>query len=111
MSNQSPAAFARASSSRTRRICSCERRPSSVRAAGNTLAVGIFGGADFSLLTQAIGVLSYGLVAFPVALGIFAALKYSPLGLRVSETEEIGGLDVGEHGMEAYSGFQIFTTQ
>ena len=32
------------------------------------------------------------------------------MGIRVSEKEEIGGLDVGEHGMEAYSGFQIFTT-
>jgi len=76
-----------------------------------TLAVGIFGGADFSLLTQAIGVLAYGAVAFPAALVLMLALKYSPLGLRVSEEEEVGGLDVGEHGMEAYSGFQIFTTQ
>lgn len=75
-----------------------------------TLAVGIFG-TGFSLATQAIGVLAYGAVCFPAALLLFAALKYSPLGLRVSEKEELGGLDVGEHGMEAYSGFQIFTTQ
>ncbi len=32
-------------------------------------------------------------------------------GLRVSADEELRGLDIGEHGMEAYSGFQIFTTQ
>ena len=31
-------------------------------------------------------------------------------GLRVSAEEELGGLDIGEHGMEAYGGFQIFTT-
>ena len=76
-----------------------------------TLAVGIFGGADFSLFTQLMGVLAYGAIAFPVALLVFTALKFSPLGLRVSEKEEIVGLDIGEHGMEAYSGFQIFTSQ
>ena len=33
------------------------------------------------------------------------------LGLRTSREEEMRGLDIGEHGMEAYSGFQIFTNQ
>ena len=33
------------------------------------------------------------------------------IGLRVSEEEEYKGLDIGEHGMESYSGFQIFITQ
>ena len=33
------------------------------------------------------------------------------VGLRVSEEEEIRGLDIGEHGMEGCSGFQIFSTQ
>ena len=41
---------------------------------------------------------------------LFLTIKYT-IGLRVSEEEEIKGLDIGEHGMEAYSGFQIFTTQ
>lgn len=72
-----------------------------------TLAVGIFG--DFSFVTQLIGVLAYGAVAFPAALLLFTIAKFT-VGIRVSEQEEIGGLDVGEHGMEAYSGFQIFTT-
>ena len=27
------------------------------------------------------------------------------LGIRVSASEEIEGLDIGEHGMEAYPGF------
>jgi Amt family ammonium transporter len=31
------------------------------------------------------------------------------VGIRVSEKEELQGLDIGEHGMEAYSGFQFFT--
>jgi len=29
----------------------------------------------------------------------------------VSREEELRGLDIDEHGMEAYYGFQIFTTQ
>ncbi len=28
------------------------------------------------------------------------------MGLRVSEEEEIGGLDLGEHSMEAYPDFE-----
>jgi len=73
-----------------------------------TIAVGIFGGSEFSILTQLIGVLAYGAVCFPVAFGIFFAIKKT-IGLRVSEREELRGLDLGEHGQEAYSGFQIFT--
>ena len=41
---------------------------------------------------------------------IFAVVKYS-IGLRVSEDEEIIGLDIGEHDMESYAGFQIFTVE
>jgi Amt family ammonium transporter len=33
------------------------------------------------------------------------------IGLRVSREEELKGLDISEHGMEAYAGFQIFTTK
>ena len=65
-----------------------------------TLAVGIFS-ADHSFVTQAIGVLAYGAFCFPVALVFFLGLKMS-IGLRVSPEEESMGLDVGEHGMEAY---------
>jgi Amt family ammonium transporter len=32
------------------------------------------------------------------------------MGIRVSVEEEQKGLDIGEHGMEAYSGFQIMVT-
>ena len=35
----------------------------------------------------------------------------STIGLRVSREEELRGLDIGEHGMESYAGFQIFTNQ
>jgi len=32
------------------------------------------------------------------------------IGPRVTREKEPKGLDIGEHGMESYSGFQIFTT-
>jgi len=77
-----------------------------------TIAVGIFGVAnsDFtpSVITQLIGVLAYGAFCFPAALLIFYGIKKT-IGLRVSEREELRGLDLGEHGQEAYSGFQIFS--
>jgi Amt family ammonium transporter len=72
-----------------------------------TLAVGIFS-PDYTFLTQLLGVVSYGVVCFPAALLIFFVLKKT-IGIRVSEEEEMKGLDIGEHGQEAYSGFQFFT--
>jgi Amt family ammonium transporter len=72
-----------------------------------TLFVGLFS-KDFSFGAQLLGVLSYGAVCFPLAFIIFFALK-TTVGIRVSEEEELKGLDLGEHGMEAYAGFQIFT--
>jgi Amt family ammonium transporter len=74
-----------------------------------TLAVGIFGeGKSFG--AQIIGVLAVGLFCIVSSAVIFLAIK-ACMGLRVSKEEELRGLDISEHGMEAYSGFQIFTTQ
>ncbi|NNJ71150.1 MAG: ammonium transporter [Kiritimatiellales bacterium] len=72
-----------------------------------TLFVGVFS-ADHSFMTQLIGVLAYAVVCFPAALLIFFILKKT-VGIRVSKEEELKGLDLGEHGMEAYHGFQFFT--
>ena len=72
-----------------------------------TLAVGIFS-PDHSFVTQLIGVAAYGVVTFASALVIFSVIK-AVMGLRVSPEEEVKGLDIGEHGMEAYAGFQILT--
>jgi len=72
-----------------------------------TLFVGIFS-SEYAFLTQLTGVLAYGAVCFPSALLIFFILKKT-IGLRVSAEEELKGLDIGEHGMEAYAGFQFFT--
>ena len=70
-----------------------------------TMAVGIFS-AEHSFLIQAVGVLAYGAIAFPAALLIFFALRQT-VGLRVSAEEETMGLDIGEHGMEAYAGSMV----
>ena len=68
-----------------------------------TLAVGIFGGlAGMSqFLTQLIGVVAIGIFCFATSLLIFYVLK-ATIGIRVSEEEEIEGLDIGEHKMRAY---------
>lgn len=67
-----------------------------------TVAVGIFGGA--SLLWQIIGSLSVAVFAFVVTFAITSIVK-AVMGLRVSEEEEFEGLDIGEHGQEAYPDF------
>lgn len=74
-----------------------------------TLAAGIFG-AGKSFGAQLIGVAAVAVVTFISALILFTVIK-AVMGLRVSLDEEMRGLDIGEHGMEAYSGFQIFINQ
>mgnify|MGYP001451280773 FL=1 len=74
-----------------------------------TLAVGIFS-SSHSIVTQLIGVLAYGIFCLIASLGLFSAIK-ALMGLRVSEDEEIIGLDNSEHDMESYAGFQIFTVE
>ncbi|HIE65805.1 MAG: ammonium transporter [Nitrospira sp.] len=72
-----------------------------------TLAVGIFStNPEHSLVVQLIGVVAYGATCFAAAYGIFFVIKKT-MGIRVTEEEERRGLDFSEHGMEAYSGFQI----
>ncbi|MCP4379582.1 MAG: ammonium transporter, partial [bacterium] len=85
-----------------------------------TLSIGLFantedltglfyGGGTKVLGVQALGTLAVaGFVM--VSMGIvFLAIKYT-IGLRVSKEEELRGLDLTEHGMESYAGFQIFST-
>ena len=74
-----------------------------------TLAVGIFS-PDHSIGVQALGVVSYGIFCLIASVILFTLIK-SIMGLRVSEQEEIIGLDIGEHDMESYAGFQIFTVE
>jgi Amt family ammonium transporter len=67
--------------------------------------VGLFFGGGFAQLgAQIIGILSIGLFTV-IASSIFWLGLKSTLGIRVTEEEELVGLDIGEHGMEAYNGF------
>jgi Amt family ammonium transporter len=63
-----------------------------------------YGGGASQLLTQLIGVGAVGATVFAVCIVAWAVLKFT-VGIRVSEAEEFEGLDIGEHGMEAYPGF------
>ncbi|MGK7932355.1 MAG: ammonium transporter [Microcystaceae cyanobacterium] len=77
-----------------------------------TLAVGLFdlesglffGGGVGQLISQIIGILAIGAFTIIFSGIVWMALK-ATLGIRVKEEEEFEGLDVGEHGMEAYNGF------
>lgn len=78
--------------------------PNNFTQGGEGIAGLFYGGGLGQLGIQILGVLTVGL--FTVVLStIFWLVVKSVLGLRVSAEEEMKGLDIGEHGMEAYSGF------
>ncbi|UII75110.1 ammonium transporter [Flagellimonas sp. HMM57] len=73
-----------------------------------TLAVGIFGSlASFDqFLVQLAGVgAAAAFCSVSAFIILFAIKKIS--GLRVSEEEEVEGLDIHEHGMDAYADFRM----
>jgi Amt family ammonium transporter len=74
------------------------------------IATGIFGipelaafsaDAKLTLTTQIVGTLAIAGWSLVMSLGLFYGLKVIGL-LRVSEEEELSGLDINEHGMYAY---------
>ncbi len=72
---------------------------------------GLFYGGGFKQLgIQLLGVSSV-IIFIVISMSIVFKLINVTIGLRVSREEELKGLDIGEHGMEAYGGFQIFTTE
>ncbi len=78
-----------------------------------TLAVGLFNvdkgllyGHGFTQLGhQIVGVLTYAIVGIGASWILWSIIGAIFNGLRVTENEEIVGLDIGEHGMEAYPDF------
>ncbi len=72
-----------------------------------TLCVALSSNPEHTLWKQLVGIVSVGFLAFPAALLLFLLVRWI-IGLRVSREEELKGLDISEHGQEAYSGFQIF---
>jgi ammonium transporter, Amt family len=64
---------------------------------------GLFYGGGFDQLgVQALGVLACGIFAFIVSYIILSVMKAAMKGLRVTEEEEIIGLDISEHGSYGY---------
>ena len=75
---------------------------------GNDL-VGLFYGGGFKYLgVQLVGVGMTAVWAFGMGFAIFMTLKKAGI-LRVSAKTELKGLDVTEHGQDAYASFQFFS--
>ena len=70
-----------------------------INAAGNN---GLFFGNPALLGVQALGIVSIGLYSFVVTFIILKVLDWT-MGLRVSEEQEINGLDLSQHGEAGYS--------
>ena len=78
--------------------------------APGTTGNGLFFGGGFTLLmNQFIGVAAVGAFVFAVSLVVWLAIKLT-IGVRVSEEEELEGLDIGEHGNRAYPDFVLTDT-
>ena len=75
---------------------------------GNPAPGLLYGGSLHTLAIQALGVAATALWAFGTGSAIFAALKRLRI-LRVSPTTELKGLDIVEHGEDAYASFQFFS--
>lgn len=70
----------------------------------------VYGGGVTQLSIQLLGVGS--VIAFVViTMGTVFLVLDKTIGLRVHRSEELKGLDITEHGMESYSGFQIFINE
>lgn len=63
-----------------------------------------FGGGTALLITQLIGVIIVAVWVCSMSFIMFTLIKKT-VGLRVTPQEELAGLDLGEHGSEAYPDF------
>ncbi|MDJ0598416.1 MAG: ammonium transporter [Crocosphaera sp.] len=63
-----------------------------------------YGGGIGQLINQIIGIVAIGVFTVVFSAIVWSVLK-ATMGIRVSAEEELNGLDIGEHGMEAYHGF------
>ncbi|NOX79499.1 MAG: ammonium transporter [Deltaproteobacteria bacterium] len=77
--------------------------------AWGTLAAGLFniGGATLAIVsTQLLGILAAFVWAFGFAFILFKTISLT-VGLRISEEEEMIGVDISEHAAHAYNDFQL----
>src|SRR4030043_2312650 len=66
-------------------------------------ADGLIYGNGMQLLKQLVGVATTWVYAFGVT-WILAKILKATIGLRVQEDEEVGGLEISQHGERAYGG-------
>jgi Amt family ammonium transporter len=78
--------------------------PFGFAAVGGPYAGLFFGGGLKQLVAQLVGVLCVGAYVVVVSSICWLIIR-AVVGLRVSPQEEVEGLDIGEHGNEAYHGF------
>jgi Amt family ammonium transporter len=79
-----------------------------------TICVGLFhkdnglftAGKGDQLVAQFKGIGATAAYVFIISLVAWSILKFT-MGIRVSAEEEVQGLDIGEHGQEAYPGFTM----
>jgi Amt family ammonium transporter len=71
----------------------------------NAVAAFDFEGGMTQFLVQLKGVAAVGAFTFIVSMAVWFVIKVT-LGTRVSQEEEVEGLDIGEHGNECYPNFQ-----
>lgn len=70
----------------------------------------LYGGGFHPLAIQLLGAACYVAWAFICGLIIFKIVD-AIMGIRPTPEEELKGMDITEHGTDAYSGFQIFTNE
>jgi Amt family ammonium transporter len=75
-------------------------------APGSTLEGLFYGGGVALLKAQIIGIVAVGAFTFVGTFLVWHILK-AIVGIRVSPEEEIEGLDIGEHGQNAYPDFVV----
>lgn len=79
--------------------------------AGAPASSGLFYGGGFSqLLSQLAGAATAAVWAFGTGVLMFRILR-GTVGLRASAEEELKGMDIAEHGNDAYADFQIFINE
>jgi Amt family ammonium transporter len=84
--------------------------PFGFAAVGGPYAGLFFGGGMRQLVAQLVGVVCVGAYVATVSSACWLVIR-ALVGLRVSPQEEVEGLDLGEHGNEAYHGFVMARTE
>ncbi len=75
---------------------------------GQPLSGLFYGGGIESFAGQIVGVVAVGSFTFVLSWVAWIIIN-AVLGIRVSREEELRGLDISEHGMEAYPDFESYT--